>query len=126
MSHARGRVLDIGCGAGRHALYLQKRGFEVVAIDISPLAVDVCRRRGVNDVRLMSITEADSNLGPFDTILMMGANFGLFANGRSACCAAFTDSRRRTPGSSLRRATLTTQTTRFTSSTTSGIKKEDA
>jgi len=76
----RGRVLDVGCGAGRFALYLQERGLEVVAVDRSPMAVDVCRRRGVKDARVLSITEIASDLGVFDTILMMGNNFGLFGS----------------------------------------------
>ena len=42
MEFAKGRVLDIGCGAGRHSLYLQKKGFDVLGIDSSPLAVEIC------------------------------------------------------------------------------------
>ena len=84
MRHVRGRVLDVGCGAGRVALYLQERGHEVVAIDVSPLAVQVCRLRGVEDARVMSITQIGPDLGSFDTIVMMGNNFGLFANARRA------------------------------------------
>lgn len=84
MSYVRGRVLDIGCGAGRHVLHLQEKGFDVVGIDLSPLAVEVCRRRGVRDARVMSITEIGPGLGQFGAILMMGANFGLFANPRRA------------------------------------------
>ena len=37
MEFVKGRVLDIGCGAGRHSLYLQKKGFDVLGIDNSPL-----------------------------------------------------------------------------------------
>ncbi|HZY94365.1 MAG TPA: class I SAM-dependent methyltransferase [Candidatus Bathyarchaeia archaeon] len=78
--YAKGRVLDIGCGAGRHSLYLQKKGHDVLGIDISPLAVRVCKERGLDNVRLMSIDQLSPRLGKFDTILMLGNNFGLFQN----------------------------------------------
>ena len=71
-------MLDVGCGAGRVALYLQEEGHEVVGIDNSPLAVEVCRQRGVADARLMSITETGKELGRFDAVIMFGNNFGLF------------------------------------------------
>ncbi|HYX89685.1 MAG TPA: methyltransferase domain-containing protein [Gaiellaceae bacterium] len=81
---ARGRVLDVGCGAGRVALHLQERGHAVVAIDLSPLAVEVCRRRGVHDARELSVTRIDRSLGSFDTIVMFGNNFGLVGGARRA------------------------------------------
>ncbi|MGH3117103.1 MAG: class I SAM-dependent methyltransferase [Gaiellales bacterium] len=84
MRYARGRVLDVGCGGGRVVLHLQERHQEVVAIDISPGAIEACRRRGVRDARLLSIDEIEESLGPFDTIVMLGNNFGLFANARKA------------------------------------------
>ncbi|MFQ5837438.1 MAG: class I SAM-dependent methyltransferase [Thermoplasmata archaeon] len=80
MKFARGRVLDIGCGAGRHSLYLQERGLEVLGIDNSPLAIEVCRKRGLGETRVMSATQVSSRLGIFDTILMLGNNFGLFGS----------------------------------------------
>ena len=84
VEHAVGRVLDIGCGAGRHTLYLQERGLEVTGIDVSPLAIEVCRRRGVRDPRLLSIEEVDASLGLFDTVLMLGHNLALLGSAHGA------------------------------------------
>jgi SAM-dependent methyltransferase len=71
-----GPVLDLGCGAGRHALYLQTQSLAVTGVDVSPGAVDVCRRRGVRDVRL-----ADLRTPPDDerwgSVLLMCGNLGL-------------------------------------------------
>lgn len=75
---ARGRVLDIGCGAGRHGIYLQKKGLEVLGVDNSPLAVAVSRKRGFKNVKEIPIEKISPKLGKFDTIIMMGHNFGLF------------------------------------------------
>jgi SAM-dependent methyltransferase len=80
----RGRVLDVGCGAGRVALELQERGHEVVGIDVSPLAVEVARRRGAKDVRQLAVTRVGPGLGRFDTIVMFGNNCGLLGNPRRA------------------------------------------
>jgi len=84
MRLARGRVLDVGCGAGRVALYLQERGHEVVGIDLSPLTVDVARRRGVKDARELAVTQVSRKIGRFDTIVMFGNNFGLMGGKRRA------------------------------------------
>jgi len=84
VEHAVGRVLDVGCGAGRYALYLQNQGLEVVGIDISPLAVEVCRRRGLRDVRMLSVEEVDPSMQPFDTVLMLGHNLALLGSARGA------------------------------------------
>jgi SAM-dependent methyltransferase len=77
MRYVRGRVLDVGCGAGRVALRLQERGYEVVAIDNSPLAVRVARKRGARDAKVMSLADIDESLGVFDTVLVLRNNFGL-------------------------------------------------
>ncbi|HUW81541.1 MAG TPA: class I SAM-dependent methyltransferase [Phycisphaerae bacterium] len=77
---ARGRVLDVGCGAGRVALHLQSKGHDVVGIDNSPLAIKACRLRGVKQAKLMSVTQVSQRLGMFDAIVMYGNNFGLFGS----------------------------------------------
>ena len=81
---ATGRVLDIGCGAGRHCLYLQEQGHDVLGTDISPLAIQTCQRRGVKNVLVTPITRLSSKIGIFDTILMMGHNFGLVGSYKRA------------------------------------------
>jgi len=80
----KGRVLDVGCGAGRHSLYLQEKGFDVLGIDISPLAIEICKLRGLKKAKVMSIEEVDFKPSSFDTIIMMGNNFGLFGGFRKA------------------------------------------
>src|SRR5215217_7952659 len=77
---ARGRVLDVGAGGGRVALHLQEKGHDVVAIDVSPGAIEVCRRRGVRDARVMRIEDVDESLGVFDTVVMYGNNLALLAS----------------------------------------------
>jgi SAM-dependent methyltransferase len=84
ITFAKGNVLDIGCGAGRHALYLQEKGFGVLGIDNSPLAIRVCKLRGLNKAEVMSIEDIDFAPNSFDTILMLGNNFGLFGNFKKA------------------------------------------
>jgi SAM-dependent methyltransferase len=84
MRYVRGRVLDVGVGAGRVALHLQERGHEVVGIDISPLAVEVARRRGVEDARVLAFKDVGPRLGAFDTVVMMCNNFGLFGSASGA------------------------------------------
>ncbi len=81
---ARGCVLDVGCGAGRVGLHLQERGHEVVGIDLSPLAVEVSRRRGGRDARELAVTRVGRELGRFDTIVMLGNNVGLMGSRRRA------------------------------------------
>ena len=81
---ARGRVLDVGCGAGRVALHLQQKGHEAVGIDVSPLAIEVCKLRGVRHAHVLSVTQVSRRLGVFDTIVMYGNNFGLVGGRKRA------------------------------------------
>jgi SAM-dependent methyltransferase len=82
---AKGRILDIGCGAGRHALYLQEKGFDVTGIDNSPGAIKVCKLRGLKKAFVRPIGEVDKfPKNRFDTIQMFGNNFGLFGSFETA------------------------------------------
>lgn len=80
MKFVGGKVLDVGAGAGRHALYLQSRGHKVIAIDVSPGAVKVMKRRGVKDARVMDFWKARFPKNSFDTVLVMFNNLALGAS----------------------------------------------
>jgi SAM-dependent methyltransferase len=75
---ARGKVLDVGCGAGSHSLYLQnEKKLDVTAIDISNNAVKACQLRGISDVLKIDILEYNSD-EKFDTILLLMNGTGIF------------------------------------------------
>ena len=78
MAYAVGRVLDVGCGAGRVALHLQQLGVEVTGLDVSALAVRAARRRGVRDVQLGTVQSFAAQLADFDTLVLLGNNAGIF------------------------------------------------
>jgi SAM-dependent methyltransferase len=78
MRYARGRIIDVGCGAGRVTLYLQQRGFDVVGLDASPLAIRSARLRGVKEAWCMSIDDLSERIASFDTMVLFGNNFGVF------------------------------------------------
>jgi SAM-dependent methyltransferase len=71
-----GPVLDLGAGAGRAALYMQERGMQVTAVEASPAAAEVCRRRGVADVRVGDLNDPPSDLS-WSAVLLLCGNLGL-------------------------------------------------
>ena len=71
---ASGHILDVGAGAGCHTLALQAMEKRVTAIDISPLAVETMRQRGVRDVLEQDFFTLD---GKYDTILMLMNGIGI-------------------------------------------------
>jgi len=80
MRYVRGRVLDVGCGAGRVALHLQQRAVDVVGLDASPLAAQVSRQRGVRKMWCASLARITRSMGSFDTVVLFGNNFGIFGS----------------------------------------------
>ncbi|MBU3821178.1 class I SAM-dependent methyltransferase [Flavobacteriaceae bacterium XHP0103] len=72
---AKGSVLDVGCGAGSHSLHLQKKGFNVKAIDISIGAIEVAKLRDVKHAEVRNILD---EIETFDTILLLMNGTGIF------------------------------------------------
>jgi SAM-dependent methyltransferase len=72
---AKGSVLDVGCGAGSHSLYLQEKGFQVTAIDISKGAIEVAKQRGVLHAEVKNILDESEK---FDTMLLLMNGTGIF------------------------------------------------
>ncbi|MEU4156398.1 class I SAM-dependent methyltransferase [Actinoplanes sp. NPDC026670] len=81
LGRAAGRILDIGCGAGRHMAALRDRGAEVQGIDPSLGAVTVCRERGL----AADVGDIDHlPTGVFDTLLLLGGNLALLGSPEAA------------------------------------------
>lgn len=71
----KGRVLDVGAGSGCHSIELKRRGYEVVAIDISELSVNVMQERGIDARNIDFFDEAF--IEKFDTILLAMNGIGI-------------------------------------------------
>ncbi len=78
LSLCRGKVLDIGAGAGAHAVYLQKKGLDVTAIDISPGAAEVCQKQGISKVYCQDFK--DPLPETYDSLLLLMNGTGLAEN----------------------------------------------
>lgn len=73
---AKGKILDVGAGAGCHALALQKQNKDVTAIDISPLSCEAMLQRGVSKVQCVNLFD-EGFKGDFDTILLLMNGTGI-------------------------------------------------
>lgn len=76
---ASGRILDVGAGAGCHALALQEMGKDVTAIDISPLSIETIKKRGVEKAELQDFFDMaqEEKHYQYDTILMLMNGSGI-------------------------------------------------
>ena len=70
LQHARGRILDVGCGAGRILKHLQDEGADASGFDIDPMLIALCKRRGISKVSVESYDNL-SRFAPMDTILFL-------------------------------------------------------
>jgi len=73
---AKGKILDIGCGAGSHSLYLQNKEYDVKAIDISANAIQACILRGLKNAHVQDLLAPENET--FDTILLLMNGTGIF------------------------------------------------
>ena len=73
---AKGKILDVGCGAGSHSLYLQKKGLDVTAIDISANAIAACHLRGLKNTIVQNVLAIQNET--YDTILLLMNGTGIF------------------------------------------------
>ena len=71
----KGQVLDIGCGAGSHTLYIQNKNLEVKAIDISKGAIETCILRGIKEAAVQNIWNIKNE--KYDTILTLMNGVGI-------------------------------------------------
>jgi SAM-dependent methyltransferase len=76
LARAVPRVLDVGCGPGRHVLALAERGVVALGIDITPAALDLARRRGA-PVLARSVFERVPGAGRWTTALLLDGNLGI-------------------------------------------------
>ncbi len=75
---AKGKVLDVGSGAGSHSLYIQnERNLEVTAMDISPKAIEICQKRGIKNTVCDNLLDFNPD-EKFDTILLLMNGTGIF------------------------------------------------
>lgn len=75
LKHCRGRVLDIGAGAGSHALWLENQGHPVTAVEVSEGATKVMQARGLKDVRHLDVYDLAGE--QYDTLLLLMNGIGL-------------------------------------------------
>jgi SAM-dependent methyltransferase len=69
-----GRTLEVGCGTGTNAIYLAQHGFEVVGVDVAPLAVENARAKAHGRCRFETVDflNATPPGGPFDFVFDRG------------------------------------------------------
>jgi len=77
LDRVEGRVLDLGCGAGRHARPLERRGHDVLAVDPSPDAVRTARDRGVENCVVAGVDDLPVSRASVDTVLLLGSQLGV-------------------------------------------------
>lgn len=84
IDNVQGEVLDVGAGAGRHSLELEKRGYKVCATDSSLAAIEIMKELGLKDVQQLDMFEPILPNRTFDTIIMMFNVFSMVGSPEKA------------------------------------------
>ncbi len=79
LKYAKGKILDVGCGAGRAMRYLLQKGLEVVGFDIDEILIDLCKEQGLQNVYHESYEKMEK-FGTFGTIILLNRNLGIAGN----------------------------------------------
>ena len=72
---SKGKILDVGCGAGSHSLFLQNNGLDVTSIDVSKNAIEACNLRGLKKAFVQDVMTLNNQ--KFDTILLLMNGAGM-------------------------------------------------
>lgn len=71
----KGKILDIGCGAGSHSLYLQNKKLNVTSIDTSPKAIETCLKRGIKQAEVQDFFKLQK--ANYSTLLLLMNGIGI-------------------------------------------------
>ena len=77
---SNGKILDIGAGAGRHSSELQRRGFDVAALDKSEQAINIMMERGISKTKFLDILELTGE--KYDTLLLLMNGIGMVGDAK--------------------------------------------
>jgi SAM-dependent methyltransferase len=79
----RGKLLDLGCGIGRHSIELAKRGYNVLGLDYSSVYLNYARKKSVKtkNVKFVRLDMRKINFRKkFDSVINMYTSFGYFSD----------------------------------------------
>ena len=76
------KILDVGCGTGRHAIELTKRGYQITGVDLSESQLNRAREKAKADNLSIDFQRQDARDLPFDSefdvaIMLCGGGFSL-------------------------------------------------
>ena len=77
---AKAKVLDLACGKGRHSIYLNQLGFEVLGVDLSENSINEAKKNENNNLHFKVHDMRENLTEKFDAIFNLFTSFGYFEN----------------------------------------------